>query len=361
MLIYLSFNLNMKKEHPIRCHLCGRNIADKKNSHIIPSFIMCRVSSSDGTGKRNHELTFSIGKSVKVFTGNEVPMNVMNNSFDDLSEERINEELKKNEVALDFVFCSSCEKLLADYLEAPYSNNYLKNSKITPKEQYYFWISVLWRVSHFQILKSTLPKFITAGLRKSLDAFLQAKKNKTELNYINEQYPMVYRIIRCKEYDMNTRGCIYAEYDKANKIYSLALGDRIVCFSFSSSELPMDYKFMGVENLFREAKVNTGQNKEYIDIVSKDNFDTFYANIINFAKNDFLENEVSLIYKLWKKCLEIKCPLPSEYPSEIFIKNVLINIHDEKKKIGDRHTHKNFALSFINALDSIYNIKIPKS
>ena len=61
------------KVHNHKCELCKRSVADKTKSHIIPSFIICRTASSDGSSKRNHELVYSIGKTVQVYTGNEVP------------------------------------------------------------------------------------------------------------------------------------------------------------------------------------------------------------------------------------------------------------------------------------------------
>ena len=117
-----------------KCELCKRAVANKKNSHIVPSFIVCRTASSDGTSKRNHELVYSIGKTVQVYAGNEVPQNVIERNFDDLSTERIEEELKKNTLSKDFIFCSTCEKALADYLESPYSTG----KKIEPQVSYFF-------------------------------------------------------------------------------------------------------------------------------------------------------------------------------------------------------------------------------
>ena len=84
--------MEKEKVHNHKCELCKRSVADKTNSHIIPSFIICRISSSDGSSKRNHELVYSIGKTVQVYTGNEVPMEVINRNFDDLSDERIEKE-----------------------------------------------------------------------------------------------------------------------------------------------------------------------------------------------------------------------------------------------------------------------------
>ena len=78
-----------------KCELCKRAVANKKNSHIVPSFLVCRTASSDGTSKRNHELVYSIGKTVQVYAGNEVPQNVI---------PRITLLYRKEDRAASFIF-----------------------------------------------------------------------------------------------------------------------------------------------------------------------------------------------------------------------------------------------------------------
>lgn len=257
--------MNKEKLNNHKCELCKRAVADKTNSHIIPSFIVCKIASSDGSGKRNHELVYSIGKIIQAYTGNEVPIKVMERNFDDLSDERINEELKKNTLSKDFVFCSSCEKALADYLESPYSQKKQTDAKVA----YFFWMSVIWRANHFVFLNSCMPKFMTTELRKSLDAYLQAKKNGISTDYIHQKYPFNYRILTCKDYSKDGAGCIYAEYDKSNKIYSIALGDFIMCFNFKSEDIPENYPFLGLEHEFIQAPLNDGSNVEKKDLYQK--------------------------------------------------------------------------------------------
>lgn len=347
----------MKKKF-CKCQLCQRKIADKTNSHIIPSFLVCMATSADGTGKRNHELIYSIGNLVKAYTGNEVPMEVMNRNFDDLSEERLETELTKNDVSMDYVFCSSCEKRLGNYLESPYGQVMKSGGKIDADTQYFFWMSVLWRISHFRLLEHSLPKFMATELRKSLDQFM-TNKNTGSKEEVVQRYPFSYRIIRCKDYSKDGAGCFYAQYDKKNQIYSLSLGEIIVCFCFKDGDLPTDYDFIGLRDEFAIAPANDGSSKEVVKDVSSDVFDKAYDVVIQKAQKKYVENEVEMICKLWRKLLKLGCPLPPGGPSEDFIRCCLQNIHDESKKNGEKHTHHNFALSFREALQQVYGIVIP--
>lgn len=346
--------MNKKEPNKHKCELCKKAIADKTNSHIIPSFIVCKIASSDGSGKRNHELVYSIGKIIQAYSGNEVPIEVMERNFDDLSEERINEELKKNTLAKDFVFCSSCEKALADYLESPYSQKKQTDAKVA----YFFWMSVIWRANHFGLSNSCMPKFMTTELRKSLDAYLQAKKNGTSTDNIQQKYPFNYRILTCKDYSKDGDGCIYAEYDKSNKIYNIVLGDNIVCFNFKCEDIPENYSFLGLEHEFIQAPLNDGNKVEKERPVSKEIFSEAYKMLLEKAKTKCLESEIEMIYRIWTGLKNQNWIAPEPIPSNIFIQHCLKLIHDEKKKAGEKYTYKNFAISFASALKDVYGIQI---
>ena len=106
--------------------ICQENEATKTNSHVIPSFLVTMFTSYNGSGKRDTEVLFSISDTKdSVYTGRAVPDTKIEDLFDTekLTEERIQEELSKNIVAKDFIFCQQCEKRLADFLESPYAQN----------------------------------------------------------------------------------------------------------------------------------------------------------------------------------------------------------------------------------------------
>lgn len=88
--------------------ICAENKATKTNSHIVPSFLMASFTSYNGFGKRDTEVMFTITNSKdSVYTGRSVSDMKIDQLFDKskLTEERIENELSKNTVAQDFIFC----------------------------------------------------------------------------------------------------------------------------------------------------------------------------------------------------------------------------------------------------------------
>ena len=346
--------MDVEKRNHHKCELCMRAVADKTNSHIIPSFVVCKTASSDGSGKRNHELVYTIGKSVQVYTGNEVPQEAFERNFDDLSEERIEEEFKKNTLSKDYIFCSSCEKALADYLESPYAAGKNLNAEVA----YFFWMSILWRVNHTEILSSKMPKFILSEVRKSLYDFLEAKKSGRDTDNIQQKYPFTYRLLTCNGYSMDGAGTFYAEYDKSNRLFCMTLGDSVLCCSFYNGKLPNDFNFLGLGAEFKEAPINDGTKSEEERVVSKDILDSAYETLMIKAKEYYVENEIKQIYGLWAALIKQHMPLPSLYPSNTFIQKCLEIIHSKEKKLGERYTIRNHAISFAEALKEIYGIVV---
>lgn len=347
-------NNKMNKSHQHKCELCKRAVADKTNSHIIPSFIICQTASADGSGKRNHELVFSVGETAHAYLGNEVSQKEVEKDFDDLSEERIENELMKNAQTRDYVFCSSCEKALGNYLESPYAENSRKDKYVA----YFFWMSVVWRINHFGLFTNCMPKFILAELRKCLDEYLQARKDGENLINIQQKYPFSYRVVTCRGYSKYGKGCIYSEYDKSNRIYSIVLGDLIMCFNFKHTMLPDSYSFLGIEDTLRQAPLNDGNSIEETRIVSEEVFENAYKIINEKTMPIYLNSEVKMILRLWNELEKKHYSMPSPIPSNVFIKRCLEHIHDENKKIGEKHTYRNFAESFGAAMAEVYGIQV---
>ena len=114
----------MERNERCKCLLSKHEQANKKGSHIVPSFLMKRINSHDGCLQRDHEVGFEIRSSeVKTYFGRSIYRDVREEYTDDQSmlESRFNPDM------LDHVFCSGCESLFSK-LESSYANSIdLKN------------------------------------------------------------------------------------------------------------------------------------------------------------------------------------------------------------------------------------------
>lgn len=88
------------------CLICKKSKATKTNSHIIPSFIVAKVCSYDGSGKRDKEVMFTMTPlEEKLYLG-AIPDTKIEELVDTqkLSDERIEQELRNNTASKDYIF-----------------------------------------------------------------------------------------------------------------------------------------------------------------------------------------------------------------------------------------------------------------
>ena len=102
-----------------KCKLCDLNEATQKNSHIIPSFIVSSIFSYDGSGKRDKEVMVTMTSHLDKFYIGALPSTKIEELFDSskLTDERISNELSKNPMSKDYIFCPNCEKKISKYIE----------------------------------------------------------------------------------------------------------------------------------------------------------------------------------------------------------------------------------------------------
>ena len=115
----------------------------------------------------------------------------------------------------------------------------------------------------------------------------------------------------CKGYSIDGAGTFYAEYDKSNRLFSMSLGDSVLCCSFYNRNLPDDYDFLELGSEFKQAPINDGTKPEEERAVSKDILDSAYGALMIKAKKYYLGNEVKQIYGLWAALIKQHMPLPS--------------------------------------------------
>ena len=334
------------------CTLCGRHPATKLNSHIIPSFMIARVCSYDGSCKRDKEVMFTMSTyEDKVYTG-QIPSTKIEELFDTdkLTDERIEKELKDNTATKDNIFCPKCEKDLSIYLEAPYAG-YMHNDKIDSYIAYFFWMSVVWRMSISEQFNFRLPYDLEKHLQESLHAFICAKITNEE----KEIYELVktclfrYRLIISSEYleDTDAAGFFGGRFDYVNNILYLSLGDKILFVTFNEDDLPIDYSFTGFEEELRNSVVNNGLVEEVCTPMSKEKFEKGIQQMIRETAFKRLQNEKELADAVWQKV-----GLPGMGMPDAIFKTFMERLYSEDSKQGDRRTNDRYVELFNETLQS---------
>lgn len=94
-----------------KCPICRNKVADKKNVHLIPWFLIKKCVTQNGSGERDMELSFSIdpNRFTKMYTGRGIlPENV-----DEYGELDTLQKEKANPYSRDNIICSDCEDKLS--------------------------------------------------------------------------------------------------------------------------------------------------------------------------------------------------------------------------------------------------------
>ena len=161
------------------CLICKKSKATKTNSHLIPSFMIAKVCSYDGSGKRDKEIIFTMTSFEDKVYAKAIPDTKLEELFDQkiLTDERIEKELKDNTASKDYIFCPTCEVNLSKYLEAPYAEHLLTGKSINPEVAYFFWLSIVWRISISRQFQFALPNDVEQLLGNCLHEYMDAIVN----------------------------------------------------------------------------------------------------------------------------------------------------------------------------------------
>ena len=340
------------------CGICNNRVADKTNSHLIPSFFASMVSSVDQSYRRGKELLYTIKEHVTTaYVGRDVLPEQIEDSFDEISDEKLI-ELSKSDVAKDFVFCSHCEKALSLYMESPYCSSLFHNRKIPADESYFFWISILWRISKYRVMHLDLPTHIVEGLGKRLNRYIVARDNESSLDYVLNKLPFTYRVLYCPNYCKEGSGFLFADYDKKDKIAAMMLGDVAVLFTFSTKDITGSYKFYGLEEKFKEAPLNTGAAQEERLVITKEVLDEAGKYLVEEMQQSRNEADKEKISKSWDLIRQRMFPNLPKHPHPAFYNTVLKELYAEDVKSGEKITPEYFAHCEAVALEKIYDIHI---
>lgn len=335
-----------------KCAICKIREADKTNSHIIPSFLIAMVASSDNSYRRDKEILYTMTPHVvNYYIGRNTSIQDIERNFSKLNEDEL-EATKTHNAAMDYIFCSQCEESLGCNLESPYASTFKDNKKISAKESLFFWLSVIWRMSEFNFTYHGLSQSLSSKLRQNLSEFLYKNENSK-----NQSIPFCYKVLYCKDYCRNNAGMIYLHYDKRNRIASAFFGDFVICILFQGNRIPKKYKFYGLETLLRLAPLNDCSLTEQRLNISSEKLKIAYSMFVEMARPHIINHDVRQIHRIWKRLKDIGIAIPVT-PNKMFINKCIYLLHDETIPIGDRCSPKFFIQCFVKSYQLVYGVRL---
>ena len=96
------------------CKLCDKVKANKKNSHILPHFLIKTAISKEGSKQRDYELTFSFSENefVDTYFGRSITLDTIENLFDKTVRDAVDAITKrKEESRADYLARCSTNKI----------------------------------------------------------------------------------------------------------------------------------------------------------------------------------------------------------------------------------------------------------
>lgn len=315
-----------------KCLLCQINEANKKGSHIIPSFLMKRIN---GSGERDHEIGFAMKNGIAdIYFGREIYEEQRNEFTSDHGKI----ECRDNYDVKDYVFCTECEKYFGSLENryAPSLNLTLcethptNNTKASPTDAMLFWCSVIWRVLATEhLIKNTNPS-ITERLRIAL-----VSKSLKGLN-------MQYELLRCKDYAIKTAQGTCATIDIIEDCVVFIIDDQVLVMYFNVNDKNTSAKLIGINPMHQSVVRNNGQIMEQITFLTLDQFSQVTQNIIvkTIETSQLFDNLRLLHLKLF---------------GEVMPQNMLEDIVSmilKTGKLGDKFTVKHYCSCYRTVVES---------
>ena len=266
--------------------------------------------------------------------------------------------MQQQTVAKDYIFCTHCEKKLGDYLESPWHDHIFNGKQVSPDTAYFFWVSLLWRISVFEGFTLKLPTHIEKALGKRLNAFIQARDNNEDAQTLLNKAPFRYKVLYCKDYSKHHGGMIYYEYDHKRKIATMILGDVAACFSFNQHGSFESQSFYGLEKAFINAPINDGTNNEKVLNIDASVLNDTNSALVKTLQGIRLKADKRNILATWIIVRKRLIPLLPPKPVDDFINYVIYELYNDSVKTGEKITHEYFAKCFGLGLEKVYDISI---
>jgi len=335
-------NTNMTSSTHL-CRLCSKEVADKKGSHIVSSFLLKRVINVEGKTKRDYELGFRIDKmGMSSHFGRAVQPEKLEETFGEISDNDI--EKNQQQFVVDNYYCSGCEKRFS-IIENAYSKTLNKidskvyESGVTTILGLLFWGSVVWRMSNHGQSGVKLKHEQEELLRSILDKYLP-KEDIKELNSIDfdnteDLSRISYKLIRFNNVKENNSKFLLVdpEYDNC---FVLLIDEFIIAFTFDKNY--EDFKKSGkleLEKLFENVKESELYGNEKIHPFAKDFYSNIRKKLIDIAKDQYYAGVSEYCDIVHRNSGGQGDTMPQEIKNEIFQELALT-----EKKLGRKYTQE---------------------
>ena len=329
------------------CQLCKIKVADKKNSHIVPHFLLRRIENIEGKSERGYEIGYLIGPLVaESHFGRSVQPDRLEDDFGEITDEDISNN--KHPLIVDDFFCTECEKRIGQ-IESKYSEfidniqevNY--ESGISSTLGILFWASVFWRMSVNGKNGVTLSEEKNESLRAILDTLIPKEnedfdEGKVKLSSLIE--PVSYKILRC--YNLETEDpkwlLMHPDFHDSSCLF---IGDFIVAFSMYNNFREFETnECFGSNKLVLDAPVNHTDGKEIIKPFHRDDFINFKNNFTQKKAESFTKN----LYELFDRIHVLAGGKGTRMPERIK-REIMLEITSDEKKIGRKYSEEEIARS----------------
>ena len=326
-----------------KCKICGEREATKTNSHLLPAFLEAVVGSYDHSYRRDRDVLITKTKySTRIHTG-ALPSTEYERLFDQdkLTDERIKNELSDNPCAVDYIFCPQCESALSDVLESKYPEQLKTGRPVDRRLSFFFWLSVVWRMSVGGIFGFRFPDDIENKLGRSLDSYMNGGLDDDAVDRLIEKTPFCYKLFQCKDYCRNPEhgGMIHCWLSDSRKSLMCMIGDfgLEVCFAKEFKSESLEY-FLN-KAVIDEAPLNTGMADEEIYHVSEELWQATHKGFIAHGKRVIAEGYLETLARIWETMKAegcIVCDGGMPWPMAMWILKEMLD--DKDVKMGDKHT-----------------------
>lgn len=320
----------------MKCLLCKYQDANQTGSHILTHSLISKCTNEQGKVGRNKEMMFSFSQSGEksLYIGNEIlPEKIEEIKGRELTDDEL--ENNNNEMVVDNIYCSECEKLFGK-IESIFSSKILskiRNNKIYNFDypdnlliRIYFFIQI-WRASSYNYTDWSLSeKDIEERLRKIiLDACKEFENGLSEtLKKEIISFPLIVNYLETPENESSSN---WVFIPNETFPYLFFLCDFVVEF-FSCNNKPefsQISNYHGLNDLLIDEDIN--YYEESFKIRFLDNF-TRKKIIKSYSKADYAEEEIQRIQKLFiYEYLKVKSRMPnnelfSKFNFKVFLENI---------------------------------------